>query len=272
LRGDEPAEEFDEKRSTEQVDCSEEALTGGDDGFGFTSAHLVIDGDLGDVCFGNEDPVIVDAWESLAIIAPPGQLGDLVLFAGFVPDGDAEADTLAFVNPVDADGTAFQMSVNTVDAAADPDELLLTLAHEFTHVFTATSAQLDRSDEALDGCDTWFNGEGCYLPNSLMMAWIDEFWSGPLLAGVDPLEDSPDAADARCDEDAGFFGPYAATNPEEDFAEAFSAFVFELEAFTDGQAARLDWIEAQPGLREYRDRAVEAGLTPLDNNFAACGL
>lgn len=265
-------DDVDDELPIDRIDCSEEALTGGDDGFAFTSAHVVIDGELGDICFGSEDPVIIDAWESLATIAPPGQLGDLVLFAGFTPDGDAEADTLAFVNSVDADGTAFQMSVNTVDAVADPDELLLTLAHEFTHVFTATSAQLDRTDEAIDDCATWFNGEGCYLPDSLMMAWIDEFWVGELLDSVDPLEDSPDAADARCDEDAGFFGPYAATNPEEDFAEAFSAFVFELEPFTDGQSARLDWIGARPGLREFRDNAVGAGLAPLDNNFDVCGL
>ncbi len=255
----------------DEVDCSEEALTGGDDGAAFTSAHRIVDGRLGEVCFGVEDPVIVAAWTSLAAISPPGQLGDLVLFAGFEPDGAAAADTLAFVNTVDADGTSSQMSVNTVAAAADPDELLLTLAHELTHVFTATSAQLDRTDEAIDECDTYFNGEGCYLADALMVAWIDEFWAGPLLDGIDPLDDSPDDADARCDDDDGFFGPYAATNPEEDFAEAFSAFVFELEPMTDGQADRLDWIGKQPGLDEFRARAVDSGLTPLDNDFDVCG-
>lgn len=255
----------------DDVDCSEEALTGGDDGFAFTSAYLVDEGQLGELCFGGDDAVIVDAWESLATITPEGQLADLVLFAGFEPDGEVEADTLAFVNSVDADGTGFQMSVNTVDAVADPDELLLTLAHEFTHVFTATSTQLDRSDEAIDDCDTWFNGEGCYLEDSLMLAWIDQFWVGPLLDSVDPFEGSPADADARCNDDEGFFGSYAATNPEEDFAEAFSAYVFELEPATDGQAERLDWIAAQPGLAEFRDRAVDAGLTPLANNFDVCG-
>lgn len=259
-----PSAEFD-------IDCSEVALTGGDDGFEFTSAHVVVDGELGEVCFGVEDPVILDAWSSLAAIAPAAQLGDLVLFAGFEPDGDAEADTLAFVNTVDVDGLGFQMSVNTIDAAADPDELLVTLAHEFTHVFSATSTQLDRDDESIEDCATWFNGDGCYLPDSLMMAWIDEFWAGALLDDVDPLEDSPADAEARCDADGGFFGSYAATNPEEDFAEAFSAFVFEVAPITDGQADRLAWIESQPGLTEFRDRAVGAGMTPLENSFDVCG-
>ena len=163
------------------------------------------------------------------------------------------------------------MSINTIDAAADPDELLLTIAHEFSHVFTATADQLDRSDEAIDDCVTYFNGEGCYLDDSLMAAWIVEFWDPEVLAGVDPAEESVDDADARCADDDGFFGPYAATNPEEDFAEAFSAFVFAVEPATDGQAERLDWIETQPGLVEFRDNAELAGMSPLFNNFDVCG-
>ncbi len=236
------------------------------------SAYAVVDGELGDVCFGTADPVVEDAWDSLATITPTGQLGDLTIFAGFEPHGDAEADTLAFVNSIDADGTQFQMSVNTIDAVADPDEFLLTLAHEFSHVFTQTTGQLDRTDETIDACDTYFNGEGCYLPDSLMYAWIERFWDSDVLAEVDPAVDSDTtAADDRCTNDAGFLGSYAATNPEEDFAESFSAFVFRLEPATSGQADRLDWIEQQTGLTEFRYRADTAGMTPLDNNFDVCG-
>ena len=252
-------------------DCSLEALNGGDDEFAFTSAYVVANGQLGERCFGDDDPVIRDAWDALATITPEAQLGDLVLFGGFEPDGDVAADTLAFVNAVDSAGTGFQMSINTVDAVADPDELLLTLAHEFTHVFTAGPNQLDRTDEAIDECATYFNGDGCYLDDSLMYDWIGAFWDPAVLAAVDPYEDSEDDADARCLLDAGYFGPYAATNPEEDFAEAFSAYVFDLEPATDGQAERLEWIASQPGLAEFRERAESAGLTPLANNFDVCG-
>jgi hypothetical protein len=257
--------------ATALADCSEEVLTGGDDEFEFTSAYDVIDGELSDVCFGSDDPVIVDAWNDLATITPPGQLTDLALFGGFEPDGDGAAETLAFVDAIDVDGSQFLMSVNTVEATGDPDELLLTLAHEFSHVFTATGPQLDRTDEAIDACGTYFNGDGCYRPEALMLAWIDAFWDDDLLAGVDPLEDSPEDADERCSLDDGFFGAYAATNPEEDFAEAFSAFVFRVEPATEGQAERIGWIEQQPGLAEFRDRAEAAGMTPLANNFDLCG-
>ncbi len=252
-------------------DCSQEALSGDDPQYVFTSAHRVIDGELDALCLGTDDPTITAAWKQLAAIAPREQLSDLALFGGFEPDGADAAETLAFVNALDADGAQFQMSVNTVEATVDPDELLLTLAHEFSHVFTATPTQLDRTDEGIDECDTYFNGEGCYSEDALMMGWIEAFWDDALLAGVDPLEDSVEDADARCDIEAGFFGPYAATNPEEDFAEAFSAFVFRLDPATDGQAERLGWIAQQPGLTEFRDRAEAAGMTPLVNNFELCG-
>jgi len=252
-------------------DCSLDSLQGGDEEFAFVAAYDVIDGELADVCFGENDPVTADAWEALATIAPASQLADIGLFAGYEPDGEIAAETLAFVSALDVDGTGFLMAVNTLDAAADPDELLLTMAHEFTHVFTATPAQLDRSDEAVDDCGTYVNGEGCYLPDSLLLAWIDEFWTDDLLAGVDVTADDPAAAEDRCLDDDGFFGVYAATNPEEDFAEAFSAFVFDVEPATDGQAERLDWIAAQPGLVEFRDSAVAAGMTPLSNDFDVCG-
>ena len=253
------------------VDCSQEALNGGDDEYLFTSAYVVNDGQLGELCFGDDNATILDAWDSLAAITPAGQLGDLTLFGGFEPDGDEAADTMAFVNTVDVDGNSFQMSINTIEAVADPDELLLTLAHEFTHVFTASPMQLDRTDEAIDDCNTYFNGEGCYADDSLMLVWIDAFWEPEVLASMDVEVDSPDDADERCGNDDGFFGSYAATSPEEDFAEAFSAFVFRLDAVTDGQAERLSWIEEQPGLIEFRDRADDAGMTPLANNFDVCG-
>ena len=266
---------IDASLTRDDVDCDAEAL-GEDDATQFFDAYYVVDGTLGAVCYGEEDPTMAKAWTSLATITPPDQLNDLALFAGFGSAGgedeESKGTTLAFVNVIDDEGTAFQMSVNLDEYDADPDQAALTMAHEFSHVFTATSSQLDRSPEAAEDCATYFNGEGCYLPDSLMAAWIDEFWGPEALAGVDPTKDvGIDDGAELCASDPSFLGPYAATNPEEDFAESFSAFVYRVPAPTPEVQAKYDWFADQPGLVEFRDRAEEAGKGPLDGTFEGCG-
>lgn len=266
---------IDPSLTREDVDCDAEAL-GEDDQTQFFVAHYVVDGDLGARCFGDEDPTIAKAWRSLATITPPDQLNDLALFAGFGTGGGADEETsgttLAFVNVIDDEGTAFQMSVNLDAYDDDPEEAALTMAHEFSHVFTATASQLDRSPGAAEGCTTYFNGEGCYLPGSLMAEWIAEFWSPEDLAAIDPnAEVGVDDGAELCAADPSFLGPYAASTPEEDFAESFAAFVYRVEAKTPEAQAKVDWFADQPGLLEFRDRAEAAGKGPLEGSFEGCG-
>lgn len=254
----------------DDVDCSDEGL-GADDVFSFDTGHYVVDGILGELCTGDEDERLYDAWEALATIAPRGQLGDLGVFTAFVEAGAGDEITLAFVQPLDADGTLFQMSVNLDEFEFDPQEALLTMAHEFSHVFSATPSQTDRTLEAVDNCETYSNGESCFFEDSLINQWVDTFW----VDYIDDFEPTVEATGAegeeRCAIDAGFLGSYAASTPEEDFAETFSAYVFDVPAATPEQQERIDWMAGQPGLAEFRDRADDAGLTPVRNGFEVCG-
>ena len=253
------------------VDCSAGGL-GADDEFDFVTAYLVIDGQLGASCFGSDNETLTAAWEELAIITPQDQLADLALFAGFTSDSSSDEETLAFVNTIDDDGLNFQMSINLESYLADANEASLTIAHEFAHVFTSIESQIDRTVFDAEDCNTYYNGEGCFFEDSIMAQWVSLFWGGGLIDEIDP-DGEPSNADGedRCDANPGFFGPYAASNPEEDFAETFSAYVFQLEARTDAQQDKLDWIDGQAGLAEFRDRAIAAGVGPLDNNFERCG-
>jgi hypothetical protein len=253
------------------VDCSPEAL-GEDELTEFTTAHLVVDGALGERCLGEADNTLLDAWDLLSTITPSQQLADLELFTAFRSGEDGDEVTLAFVTAVDDEGTTFQMSVNVEAFAEDLEQAQLTMAHEFAHVFTSTPTQVDRSFEAADTCDTYYNGESCFLPDSLIAQWVEEFWGASLIAELDSGGE-PTIADGqdRCDRDPGFFGAYAASDPEEDFAEAFSAYVFDVPSAHPAQQRRLDWIADQPGLAEFRERAVDAGLAPVEFEFDPCG-
>lgn len=264
---DEP--EAEESNAPTDISCVAEDL-GQDDATEIVTAYYVIDGELADPCLGDGHPTVERAWQILADLTPPEQLGDLALFAGFESLEAGDEVTLAYVNSVDFN-SLFQMSVNITEADIEESELALTLAHEFSHVFTATSPELDR-DASAEDCSTYWNGEGCYVEGGVLANWIDEFWWPDLIEQVDPeAEVSVADGQGRCDLDPQFFGAYAATNPEEDFAETFSAFVLQVPANSDAQQAKLDWIESRPGLVEFRDRAVAAGYGPVDHNFDPCG-
>ena len=166
-----------------------------------------MDGALGDVCLGDADDRLTRAWDALATITPTGQLADLGVFTGFASTEDGDEITLAFVNALDADGSLFQMSVNLETYAEDPNEAQLTMAHEFSHVFTSLPSQLDRTVEAGENCATYDNGEGCYLDDSIVYQWIQTFWGDGLIDQVDPLAEATGAdGQDRCDADPGFFG------------------------------------------------------------------
>jgi len=263
----EPAPLFDPTLVRDDVDCTLEFISsGGGEDFadGFTSGHFVVDGILGEPCLG-EDERLHRAWEWLRIVAAPEDLEALILLAGF----DAPSDLLAYVEALSTGdgGVAFQMTVNLGEAEADDVELALTMAHELTHVFTGLPEQLDRTvDESQ--CFTYHEGEGCYTDDSFIARWIDAFWT-EWIVGFDP--NAEDGAADRCFLDPAFLGSYAATNPEEDFAETFSAYVFSVPVEDPGLLAKYEFFESDPYLAAFKNRVEAAGIEPLPNQFEGCG-
>lgn len=261
--------EVDLSLTRDDIDCAPK-LFGDDEIIHTTTAHYVVEGNLGAVCFGEEDETLIEAWEVLSDIVPGGQLHDLVVFTAFESWEDGGDVTLAFVSPYDIDGSVFQMSVNTTESEANPAESRLTMLHEFAHVFTLTVTEIDRFEDE-EACETYWNGDGCFYEDSVINLWVDSFWTA-YIDDFDPYA-SPtvESGEGRCSIDAGFLGPYAASTPEEDFAETFSAYVFRIPAPSDEVQARYDWISERPGLAEFRDLATAAGYEPQENTFDVCG-
>lgn len=260
---------YDPTLTRTDVDCTLEFISsGGGEEFadGFTSGHFVVDGILGEPCLG-EDPRLLRAWQWLRLVAAPEDLDELIILAGF----DAPSDLLAYVEALSTSegGVAFQMTVNLGEGELDDIELALTMAHEFTHVFTGVTDQLDRTvDESQ--CFTYHEGEGCYTDNSFIARWTAEFW-GDWIQEIDPANPDDDAAYDRCFVDDSFLGSYAATNPEEDFAETFSAYVFSVPVETPGLVAKYEFFDADPYLSSFKARVDASGEGPLPNQFEGCG-
>lgn len=252
-------------------DC--DPATIGDDDGSLVAAYAVQDAQVVGVCAGEPDGRLDAAWQELTAAVPAAQLRALTVFAGY---DDPDSDVAAFATLLGDANDRFGIAVNLALAEEDPVEFRLTLVHEVAHVFTQTPDQLDVDADPAD-CATFHNGNGCFVDGSLMAEWIDRFWSDDQLdalpdpAGSDDAEGDDPAAEERCSLDPGFLGTYAASSPEEDFAESFSAFVFDLDVPAEVQP-RLDFFAQHPELAAVREHALADGRDRPVNNFDECGV
>ncbi len=244
--------------------CDPEAV--GEDEGEVTAVYAVVDGVLGQLCYGVSDPVVESSWDALAVVANGDLLADVELFAGY----EAATDTMAFAGPIDEDNRRFVIAVDVVSAADDGDELRLTMVHELAHVLTQTPDQLD-TGLLPEECETLWNGLGCFRTDSYVAGWIDRFWSDEALASL-PVDGAIDevGGEDRCIVDPNYVGAYAASHPEEDFAETFSAWVFSIDVNAE-VLTKFDYFETFPELVSMRQSAIDAGLVELPSNFDRCG-
>ncbi len=248
----------------DEVACNAEVV--GEENGRVVAVYRVDRGRLGELCYGSDNRVVLDAWSALNEFADPMHLEPIRLFAG------VESDALAaFAGPLsDPPYQDFLIAVDVYSAAGDAEELRLTMAHELSHVFTQLPGQYYDKLVAV-GCDTYYNGFFCFEDGSYIADWVEAFWDEEVLASL-PRSGVVDAegGDTRCLLNPAFLGTYAASHPEEDFAESFSAFVFSVEVAPEVQA-KLEFFRDYPELVAYRDRAENSGWTQLRNGFDRCG-
>lgn len=264
--------EEDERASDERAEFVEDPTVAcdptdvGEEEGEVTTIYSVLDGELDALCYGVSDPVVEASWDSLATVANSEALADVLLFAGY----EAAADTMAFAGPIDDDNQQFVIAVDVVSAAHDVDELRLTMVHELAHVLTQTPDQLD-TDLLPEECETLWNGLGCFRPDSYVAGWVEQFWTDEDVASL-PGDGAIDEAggEDRCVLEPNFVGSYAASHPEEDFAETFSAWVFSVDVDAE-LAPKFDYFATFPELVVMRQAAIQAGLVDLPSNFDRCG-
>lgn len=246
-------------------ECDPEIV--GEDHGPLEAIYAVVDGELAGLCHGDPSESLIEAWLTLAAVSPPEQLEPVVLLAGFASDDD----TVAFAGAADEERyEQFLIAVDLVSAEEQPEETRLTMIHELAHVFTQTPDQLDAGADP-DQCDGYWNGAGCLLPDSYVAAWIDAFWSEEELAAQpEDLSADTELGEERCAIDPMYVGAYAASSPEEDLAETFSAFVFDLDVPASVQP-KMDWFEQYPELAAFRDLQRVSGLPEVPNTFEPCG-
>lgn len=263
-----PVEEppiIEEEVADRPLKCLPEAV--GEEFGPVDAIYTVVGGELGEVCFGEPSEVLEEAWQGLANVTPIEQLEPLRLLAGF----DGGGDTLAFTAFADSRRVdVFLIAVDLVSAEDYPEETQLTMVHELAHVFTQMPDELDVNADP-EQCDTFWNGVGCFYPDSYMGQWIEDFWTeDDLFAQPGDGTADEDLGEERCALDPGYLGSYAASSPEEDFAETFSAFAFDLDV-PAGVEPKMIWFEQFPELVEFREMQRASDIPQVPNPFDACG-
>jgi len=174
-------------------------------------------------------------WNTFVELIPAEYRTEIATFEVFTDGIDG---TMAAVAQNEEDPTKWDLFIDVEDAA-DKAELAFTLIHEFAHVLSLNSEQVDPLTEAAytdyesseSMCSTLFLDEGCSEEGSYINQFFQNYWSSIQgeLDSIESIEDDNEYFDAldefyaeRANE---FVSDYAATNVAEDLAETFTHFV-----------------------------------------------
>jgi hypothetical protein len=198
------------------------------------AAYGVEEGQLGDLRSGKAQACHTLTWRLVRHLYPPAALSLVSRFIVFEPpprgsrstSGRTTGRTIGFVSTRDASLRRWTLAVSIQDL--DDDLFAHTLVHELGHLLSLGPRQLTAGGSG-SSCRTWATGEGCARPGSLLDGYVGRTWSPSLLrewrAAQRIRRDSARerALDAFYERHRSrFVGPYAATDPDEDFAESFA--------------------------------------------------
>lgn len=236
------------------------------EGFGPIAAiYLVEDGEITDLCHGTSDNDLFTAWRSLANITTPIERASITAFA--IYDGQYAG----YTQQIDAEGSEFMIAIERSTAQAHPQSLRFVVAHELAHVFTNHESNpwsgervptIDcLGDENLYGCAGW---------NNYLATWTYQFWPDREIDALELAYRDPGEAARRCANDPGFIGEYSATNPGEDFADSFAAYILSVPVPPSAKS-RVNFMSSYVDIVAMRDRIHAAGLSAPDLLISPCG-
>lgn len=159
---------------------------------------------------GSEDPDDIKIWNQIKAISP-NNLSNKYIETFEVFD-NPEDNTLAFV--VDGDGNGkFDIAINiSQHKLSTTKEQTLTIIHELGHIVT-----LNMDEISGDSCSGYKTQEGCFDDNSILGAFVKQYWSKEQ---IDKSKNNEVVFNKN-----NFVTQYAATSPEEDIAESFAFYV-----------------------------------------------
>jgi len=220
-----------------------------------------------------------EIWDYFTTLIPASERRSLAEYS-IVTDG--EENILAAVTQTPYNPRLWGLEIDIRDSD-DKLNLTYTLIHEYAHLLTLGPDQVTPSEalfnnpeddtlyyEESTACPNYFPGEGCSRSDSYINTYFDQFWSDIYDEWLDInlIEEDDTYYEALDDfyynyEDR-FLTDYAATNPEEDIAEAFTFFVLASRPDGDNVAEeKILYFYDYPELVQLRDE-IMSGICNLN--------
>jgi hypothetical protein len=249
-----------------EVDGEEDLVTYDVDGDEISNPEITpgLGGELQELA--SDEVAQRDVWDLFARVSQEPYESSIDTFVAFT-DGPQNILAQVYADPSD-DYATWTVYIDVADLE-DRAELLLTVAHEYAHIVTLSTDQIDYVGTPADPggvCASGVElvGEGCAQAGSYYEAY-NQFWV-PLEAEYAELEQIADEDEfyaaveqfygAHQDE---FVTPYSATSQAEDMAESYSYWVIADDPSFGGIAQeKIDFWEQFPELVAGREAAREA--------------
>jgi len=236
-----------------------------DDGPDDLAQYHVSKGRLSYLINGTADRCHAQVWSVLSAVFPREVTTSISKFVVYERGGSRRTDALGYVRPDDGTRTGWEFGLSLV-GLSDQD-LATLLTHELAHLLSLNGRQVDANSDR-EECDTYVTGGDCTRPGSLLDDYVDRTWSRALLVQFERFQDLDEGP--RFDRAQSsfhsrnrqhFVSSYAATAPEEDFAETFSAWCLAgapdaPRLATPELVAKARFLSSRPELEGLRARCA----------------
>lgn len=172
-----------------------------------------------DLTFQQNNAKHQELWEAVKKVIPTDYrhyLKDFLLFNAEVNGASA------YVEATNDELSKWKLAISS-ELMENPELLLETIIHEFSHIVTLNNTQIDASI-AESNCNNYYR-YGCSKNESIVGKNFTNYWTD-ILTEYNAIQNDPDRRVAFYNNHRNrFVSEYATTNPAEDIAEVFTVFV-----------------------------------------------
>ena len=227
-----------------------------------------------------KDVLGVQYWETVSSILPNNLLDEYVVSLRLFSDGRNE--DLGGMNQLDETVEFWQIDLDTADMNIFTKDSLKvldythTLIHEFGHLLTLNTSQIELTDEKKEDPDRgYLTIEGYAIKGSYLSLFVNQFWRSNFLQEWDRISSKRNKKkkvdllyDFYLNNADEFLTDYAAESPEEDIAESWTFFVLsDKPSQNEIKHQKIKFFYQFPELVEYR-KEIRANIAFIPNSYA----